>query len=158
MNAVAWNVLLAVAWMAITASFTAPNFVLGMAVGFVSLIVSQRIPGVPHYTGRALKVAALVAYTAREIVLANFRVSRDLLTAAQLRPALLDIPIRSRTDTEISLLAAFVTLTPGTTAVDISPDGQHMLVHFTNLPPGGIDEAHEAILDGWERRILEVLR
>ena len=158
MNPVAWNALLALAWLAITGSFTITNFLLGFAVGFVALIVTQRVPGVPTYTGRSWKVVALAAFVAWEVLLANLRVSRDILTVTRMRPALISVPIRSRTDTEVSLLAALVTLTPGTTAIDVSPDGRHMLVHVTNLPDGGPDEARRDIIEGFERRILEVLR
>lgn len=158
MNPVAWNALLALAWLAITGSFTIANFLVGFAVGFVALIVTQRVPGVPTYTVRTWKVITLAAYVAWEVILANLRVSRDILTVTRMSPALISVPIRSRTDTEVSLLAALITLTPGTTAIDVSPDGRHMLVHFTNLPDGGAEEARRDIVDGFERRILEVLR
>ncbi|MGE3960861.1 MAG: Na+/H+ antiporter subunit E [Dehalococcoidia bacterium] len=158
MNAFAWNALLALAWMAITGSFTAPNFVLGLAVGFVALIVTQRVPGVPRYSGRSWKIVKLAAFVAWEVLLANYRVSRDVLTVTRMRPALISVPIRSRTDTEVTLLAALVTLTPGTTAIDVSPDGRHMLVHVTNLPDGGPEQARLDVIEGFERRILEVLR
>ncbi len=158
MNPVAWNAVLALAWMAITGSFTPANLALGFAVGFVALIVSARIPGVPRYTSRGWKVVTLAGYTAWEILLANIRITRDVFTVSRIRPAFIDVPIRSRTDTEIALLAALITLTPGTTAVDISPDGTRMLVHVTNLPEGGADQARRDIIEGFERRILEVLR
>lgn len=158
MNPVAWNILLALAWLAITASFTPANFLLGIAIGFIALIVSQRIPGVPRYTSRTWAVVTLAGYTVWEVLLANLRVSRDVILVNRMRPGLISVPIRSRTDTEIALLAAFITLTPGTTAIDISPGGTHMLVHVTNLPDGGPEEARRAITDGFERRILEVLR
>lgn len=158
MNPVVWNVLLALAWVAITGAFTPANFLLGLAVGFVALMVSQRVPGVPRYTRRTWSVVALAGYTAWEILLANLRVSRDLFMVERIRPAMISVPIRSRTDTEITLLAALITLTPGSTAIDITPDGSHMLVHVTNLPPGGPDEARRDIIEGFERRILEIMR
>ena len=158
MNPVVWNILLALAWVAITGSFTPANFALGIAVGFVALIVSQRIPGVPRYSRRSWNVIMLALFTAWEILMANVRVTRDVFTVERTKPALISVPIRSRTDTEITLLAALVTLTPGSTAVDISPDGTHMLIHTTNLPPGGPERFRRDIQEGFERRILEVLR
>ncbi|MEX2446500.1 MAG: Na+/H+ antiporter subunit E [Dehalococcoidia bacterium] len=158
MNAIASNILLALAWMAITGAFTASNFFLGLAVGFVALLVSERIPGVPGYTRRSWNVVFLAAFTAWEILLANLRVSRDIVRVERIRPALIAVPIRSRTDTEITLLAALITLTPGSTAIDISPDGDSMLVHVMNLPEGGPEEARRDIIEGFERRILEALR
>jgi multicomponent Na+:H+ antiporter subunit E len=158
MNPVVWNIMLALVWVAITGSFTPTNFALGMAIGFVALIVSQRIPGVPRYTRRSWNVVMLALYIGWAILMANVRVTRDVFTVHRTRPALISVPIRSRTDTEITLLAALITLTPGSTAIDITPDGTHILVHTTNLPPGGVEEARREILEGFERRILEVLR
>jgi multicomponent Na+:H+ antiporter subunit E len=158
MNPIAWNVMLALAWVAITGSFTAVNFGLGMAIGFVALMVSQRIPGVPRYTRRSWKVLTLSAFTAKEIVMANVRVTRDLFGVKRTRPAIVRVPIRATTDAEVTLLAALVTLTPGSTAIDVAPDGTSMLVHVTNLPAGGVEEAIRSVQDGFERRILEVLR
>ncbi|MDA1010202.1 MAG: Na+/H+ antiporter subunit E [Chloroflexi bacterium] len=156
MNPLVWNILLALAWIAITGSFTAVNFALGLVIGFIALIVSQRIPGVPRYTRRSWHALSLALFVAWEILLANVRVTRDLFNVKRTRPALISVPIRARTDTEVTLLAALVTLTPGSTA--ISPDGTHMFVHVTNLPDGGVEEARRSIQDGFERRILEVLR
>ncbi|MDA1010241.1 MAG: Na+/H+ antiporter subunit E [Chloroflexi bacterium] len=158
MNPLVWNILLALAWIAITGSFTALNFALGLAIGFVAIIVSQRIPGVPRYTRRSWHVLALAFYIGWEIVLSNIRVTRDLFAVARTRPALISVPIQARTDAEVTLLAALVTLTPGSTAIDLSPDGTHMFVHVTNLPDGGVEEARRVIQEGFERRILEVLR
>ncbi len=158
MSALLWNLVLGLAWTAITGSFTAPNFLLGVGVGFVALMITQRVPGFPRYSRRSWNVVALVLYALLEIFRANLRVSRDILAGERMQPALVSVPIRSRTDTEVTLLAALVTLTPGTTAIDLSPDGEHMLVHFTNLPDGGVEEARDSVLSGFERRILQVLR
>lgn len=158
MSALLWNLALGLAWTAITGSFTVANFGLGVAVGFVALMLTQRVPGFPRYSRRWWHVLTLALYTLREIVMANLRVSRDILAGERMRPALLSVPIESKTDTEITLLAAFVTLTPGTTVIDISPDSQHLLVHFTNVPEDGLEEARASVLNGFERRILQVLR
>lgn len=158
MNPVAWNALLALAWLAITGSFTPANFALGMGVGFIALIVAQRIPGVPRYTRRTWDVVLLGLFFVREILLANVRVTRDILFIERTRPALIDVPIRSRRDSEITVLTALIILTPGSTVVDISPDGTRILVHVTNLPPGGVEQARRDILEGFERRVLAAMR
>lgn len=157
MIVVLWNMALALAWTAITGSFTLGNFMLGFAIGVAALLVTQHVPGVPHYTKRPLYLLALGAYTAIEVTLANLRVAREIVTG-DIHPALLSVETDAESDLEITLLAALVTLTPGTTVVDLSPDGKRILVHFTNLPPGGPDAARRSVKEGFERRILRVTR
>lgn len=158
MNVFTWNVLLALAWMAMTGSMTPGNLALGWVIGFLALMFTRHVPGLPHYTRRATAIVALVAYTLIEIVRANLRVTRDLIWSKDIRPALVSFETRAEGDLELTLLAALVTLTPGTTVVDVSADGRRLLVHYTNLPADGPDAARAEIRDGFERRMLEVLR
>ncbi|MDA0301149.1 MAG: Na+/H+ antiporter subunit E [Chloroflexi bacterium] len=158
MNVFTWNVLLALAWMAMTGTVTPGNLVLGWIIGFLALMFTRRVPGLPHYTRRGTAIVALLAYTLMEIVLANLRVTRDLIWPKNIRPALISFETRAEGDLELTLLAALVTITPGTTVVDVSADERRFLVHYTNLPTGGPDAARAEIRDGFERRVLEVLR
>lgn len=158
MNVIIWTLLLAIAWTAITTNLTIGNFALGMALGFLALMFARHVPGPRHYLRLAYAVLALLAYTLWEIMLANLRVTRDILRPHNVRPALLSFETRARGDIELTLLTALITITPGTTVVDISEDATHLFVHFTNLPPGGPDQARREIRAGFERRLLEVLR
>lgn len=150
--------MLALAWVAITGSFTVPAFVLGLVVGWLSLFACSAVPGIPRYNRSAVHVLVLVAFTAWAVVLANVRLSRDLLLSRRLHSAIVSVPIRARTDAEVMLLAALITLTPGTTAVDVSADGTQMLVHVTNLPAGGPEQVRRDVREGFERRLLLALR
>jgi multicomponent Na+:H+ antiporter subunit E len=81
-----------------------------------------------------------------------------LRPTGSLRPAVIDVPLTARTDAEIALLAACVTLTPGSTAIALSADRTVMYVHLTNLGGGDFESARRSIKSGFERRILEILR
>jgi multicomponent Na+:H+ antiporter subunit E len=156
-NAAIANLLLALVWTAITGSFTLPNFLLGLAAGFVALALVHTVPGIPAYSRKPLAIASLGLFFIWDVLRANFRVTRDIITAESIQPALLVVPTDAKTDLEITLLVTLVTVTPGTTVIDVSPDGG-LLVHFTNVPPGGADAARQDIRDGLERRVLGALR
>lgn len=159
MNAVLWNLVLAVVWMLISGNFSFANFVLGVVLGATVLFVTQSVAGLPHYTRRAWKTAVLVLFTAVELVRANFRVARDvLLSQDRMVPAVVDLPLDVQTDVEITLLALLITLTPGSTPIDISEDRKMMYVHLTNVSGGGVEQARRELKDGFERRIMEVMR
>ncbi|MDA0269946.1 MAG: Na+/H+ antiporter subunit E [Chloroflexi bacterium] len=156
-NAAIANVLLALVWTAITGSFTLPNFVLGLVAAFAALALVQTVPGIPAYSRKTLAITSLGLFFIGDVLRANFRVTRDLISAGTIEPALLVVPTDAKTDLEMTLLVTLVTVTPGTTVIDVHSDGS-LLVHFTNLPPGGADAARQDIRDGLERRVLDAIR
>ena len=158
MSAFMWNVLLALAWMAMTGSMTPGNLLVGGVIGFIALMFTRHVPGLPHYSQRGQAILLLGAYTLWEILLANLRVTRDLIRPQNIRPALIRFDTRVEGDLQMTFLAALITLTPGSTVVDVSSDDHQFLVHLTNLPSGGPEAARQAIRDGFERRVMEVFQ
>jgi len=158
MSAFMWNVLLALAWTAMTGSMTPGNFALGAVIGFTALMFTRHVPGLPHYSQRGWAIITLGVWTLWEILLANLRVTRDLLRPHNIHPALIRFDTRVVGDFQMTMLAALITLTPGSTVVDVSEDDRQFLVHFTNLPPGGVEEARDSIRNGFERRVMEVFK
>lgn len=159
MTALVWNILLALAWTMMTGAFTFENLTLGMVIGFIAFSATRRMPGVPSYSRRSLRALGLAGYLGRELVLANVRVAIDVVRPhGALTPAVLDVPLDARTDAEITLLAALITLTPGSTAIGISRDRRTMFVHMTNLGRADAELARQQVKQGFERRVLEVMR
>jgi multicomponent Na+:H+ antiporter subunit E len=66
------------------------------------------------------------------------------------------IPLDARTDTEILLLTTLITLTPGSFSLDVSSDRRELYLHVMYLDDP--DQVRRQIKDGFERRVLEVLR
>jgi multicomponent Na+:H+ antiporter subunit E len=52
----------------------------------------------------------------------------------RLRPAILAVPLDVRSPAGIVLFADMVTLTPGTTSLDVSEDGRTLYVHVLDAP------------------------
>ncbi|MBU0723370.1 MAG: Na+/H+ antiporter subunit E [Alphaproteobacteria bacterium] len=55
-------------------------------------------------------------------------------TTGDLRPAILAVPMDVRSDAAITLFANMVTLTPGTTSLDVSEDKRTLYVHCLDAP------------------------
>lgn len=75
--------------------------------------------------------------------------------AERLRPAILAVPLDVRSPAGIVLFADMVTLTPGTTSLDVSADGRTLYVHVLDAP-----DSEAAIADmksTLEARTREVL-
>ena len=64
--------------------------------------------------------------------------------------------IIAETETEITMLANLVSLTPGTLSLDVSSDRRWLFIHAMYVYDR--EQLVRSVKDGFERRILEVLR
>ncbi len=106
---------------------------------------------------KTVLVAEFILFFIWDLILANLRVAWDVITPrGYKRPGVIAIPLDARTDLEITLLANFITLTPGTLSLDVSADRSLLYIHamFIDDP----DTLRREIKQGLERRLLEVLR
>ncbi len=102
----------------------------------VATILSQLYPDEPHaiFDPRRWFWAALyVPYFAFYCLKANLDVAyRVLHVDVPIRPGIVRVPTTLTSDWAKSFLAASITLTPGTLAVDL--DGQDVYIHWINVP------------------------
>ncbi len=152
-----WNIALAVLWMSLLGQFTFGNLLIGLALGYVVLLVCRPVLPKSSYSRKVWQVANLALYLGWHILLANVQIAwRVLKPRLDIQPAVIAVPLRARTDAEITLVANLITLTPGTLSVDLSPDHSTVYVHVMDLR----DPARfkRSLREGLERRVLEVLR
>lgn len=157
MNALLLNLLLALTWMAMNDDISLAGFVTGFLLGFVILFFAQSAVGSRGYARRVARVAELLVFFVKELVVANLRVAYDVLTPGlRARPGILAVPLDVETDEEATLLANLVSLTPGTISLDVSPDRRTLFVHamYADDP----EQVKQDIKQGFERRVLRVLR
>ncbi|MEZ4709836.1 MAG: Na+/H+ antiporter subunit E [Caldilineaceae bacterium] len=121
------NVLLAVAWLLLTGQFTPGNFIFGLLLSYGVLWLFWRTAGAdaderarPGYFQKAPRLISFMLFFVWELILANVRVARDVLRPRiRFEPAVVAIPLQNYSDAEATLLANFITLTPGTVSLDI---------------------------------------
>jgi multicomponent Na+:H+ antiporter subunit E len=151
------NVLLAMAWAALTGIFTPTNFVAGFILGYATLWLTQRAGVRSPYFARVRKVIGFSLFFIKELIKANLRVAYEVLSVRQgMTPGVIAIPLDAKTDAEITALANLITLTPGTLSLDVSNDRRVLYVHAMYVKD--VEEFKEEIKEGLERRLLEVLR
>jgi multicomponent Na+:H+ antiporter subunit E len=151
------NVLLALAWTAVTGSFTVLNFAFGfvLAIGALSLIREQ--VGSVGYFSRARRVTSLAVLFIYELILSAWKVAVLVVSPKMdLKPGIFAYPLKVDRDFEITLLANLITLTPGTLSVDVSDDRRTLYVHA--LDCSDPDQARRDIAHGFERKIMEAFR
>ncbi|MEZ4657465.1 MAG: Na+/H+ antiporter subunit E [Caldilineaceae bacterium] len=121
------NILLAVAWLLLTGQFTPLNFLFGLVISYAVLWFFGRAAstdadgrGRPAYFNSAPRLISFVCFFVWELILANLRVARDVLRPRMcFDPAVVAVPLPDYSDAEVTLLATFITLTPGTLSLDI---------------------------------------
>ena len=153
------NILLALAWAALQGRFSLMNLATGWLLGYVILLllVKGGVLGPSRYVGRLWRFAAFAGYFLWELVRANLRVALDVATPHyHMTPGIIELPLDAQSDAEILLLAALMNLTPGSVALDVSPDRRVMYVHVMYIQTA--DAARAEIKEGLERRVIGLLR
>jgi multicomponent Na+:H+ antiporter subunit E len=150
-------ILLALAWAAVTGSFTLPNLVFGLVLGSLTLYLVREQRGPFRSAFRPGKVLSLALLFVKELILSAWRVAKLVVSPRmELQPGIFAYPLKVDRDFEITLLANLITLTPGTLSVDVSDDKRLLYVHAIDCSDP--EAAIKDIETGFERKILEAFR
>jgi len=150
------TLLLTLAWLLMVNRFSLNSLLFGLALGIIiPFITSPYWPDRPTLRN-PLMIAEYILVVLYDIVVANIVVARLILFKRNddLHPAWVCIPLELRTPEAITVLAATITLTPGTVSADTSDHGHSLLVHCLDAPdPGAV---RDEIKERYERRLMEI--
>ena len=149
--------LLAAVWVALTGDISVASLVFGLALGGLVVAFSRPLGPYPVFAKvRPVKFVGLLAFLAREIVVANLKVVAAVLGPRRLlRPAVVAVPLDLEGEERIAVLSNLISLTPGTLSLDVSPDRKTLYVH--TMSTSSPDALRREIKDGFERRVMEAL-
>lgn len=107
------------------------RFLGGVLLGFAVLAVLRRVFGVETYVRRAWGFLRFLLVFTGEFLKSNLAVARTVLFEAKetLHPDFIRYDLTGLRLGEILLLSHCITLTPGTTSVEISPDHKTLVIH-----------------------------
>lgn len=150
------TVLLIIIWMLALNAFSIGGLVVAAVLAIaIPLITAPYWPGRPPVRlGLPFVRYGLVVIW--DIVIANFEVAAIILFRRNrdLRPAWLAIPLDVSSTEAITVLAATISLTPGTVSADISTDGKTLLVHALDCGDPAAEIARIKVR--YERRLMEI--
>jgi multicomponent K+:H+ antiporter subunit E len=151
------TLLLALFWLLLVNELSVAQGVLGLALG-AAVAAATAVLRAPrlrvHRPGAALQLLAVFMY---DIVVANLAVARAALSPRMpIRPQFVHVPLDIEEPGAAALLAAMVTLTPGTVSVDLDLRRRILRVHGLLVD----DEARAAatIKTRYEARIREIFQ
>ncbi|NHH99199.1 MULTISPECIES: Na+/H+ antiporter subunit E [Oceanimonas] len=156
MKAFGWNMLLAMAWVVLSGTYTISNLVIGILLSYLVLAyVGRDKPTFARYLGKAPRIVNFVLFFIWDLIKSNARVAYDVLTPTHLmRPGVIAIPLDLKDEGGITILANLITATPGSLTLDVSSDRKVLYVHLMYLE----DESRQlAEFKALEARVIDLL-
>jgi multicomponent K+:H+ antiporter subunit E len=127
--------LLVAVWLLLQQSIAPGDVLVALLIGWIVPLLVRRFlvdPVLPRRPVTALRFALTVLW---DIVVANVAVARIVLSPwYRPQPAWVVIPLALRDPHAITLLAAVITLTPGTVSCVIDETGWRIYVHALDCP------------------------
>lgn len=151
------NVLIAVMWMFMQNSYTVGSFIFGYMIGIFVLFILRRFLVFNFYLRRVWALIKLIMLFIVELTKANIDVMKIVLRPkANHKSGIVAVRTNLDSNVEITLLAALISLTPGTVSMDFSDDSKTIYIHALDVP--NKDEFIADIHNSFERAIMEVTK
>lgn len=151
------NTIIAVIWMFLQNSYTVTNFIFGYILGILILYILRHFLVFDFYFNRVWAIIKLILLFFWELVKANIDVVKVVLSPKlDNQPGIFSMTTKLESDVEITLLAALISLTPGTVSMDFSKDGKTIYIHALDMSDK--EEMIQQIRNSFERAIMEVTK
>ncbi|MDG4867678.1 Na+/H+ antiporter subunit E [Guyparkeria sp. 1SP6A2] len=124
------SLVLLASWLVLNNSAAPGSILMGAIVGLVVPWITYRFWEIRARVAAPLALLGYAGVVVVDIIRANFVVARQVLGPNRaLRSQLFELELDLRDSLPISILAATITLTPGTVSCRISPDRSRIWVH-----------------------------
>lgn len=124
------NLFLTVVYVMLTADTSTPNVIIGFAIGFLVISLYGLTTKGETYPGKVWRLACFGVYFLRILTQANLKIAWECITPGLTQtPRILRHDVSDLNDTQLTILANSITLTPGTLVVDVSDDHKWLYVH-----------------------------
>ena len=117
-------------WILLAGELSVAQILLGLVLAVAIERYTRRFGDYPRGPIRLDAAPALIGVVLWDVVVANLQVARIVLgPLSNLRPRFVQVPIDLEDPTAIALLAAIVTVTPGTVSAALSQDRRFLTLH-----------------------------
>lgn len=149
------NMLVAFIWAMLLDNVTFLNLFIGFLIGLGLLYMFRSSLGTECYAERVVRFAKLFVFFLKEVAVANIIVIRQVLAPKlNIKPGIIALPLDVKSDFQVTVLAAMISLTPGTLSMDVSEDREYLYVHVFNID--NKDQIIHTIKSTFEKGIMEV--
>jgi len=146
-----------VLWLALSSKFNWPELICGGLVCLIISLFAAHMYSKLGFPSLSIKMVLLflvyIIVLFWEIIKANFDVAyRIIHPRMPIKPGIVVIKTRLKSDIAKLILANSITLTPGTFTLDII--GDELLIHWINVKTEDIDEATSMIGQRFEKYLM----
>ncbi len=154
MRRIIYFILAFITWVVLTWSVDIQFIIAGLAASaIVSILFHEMLPKEHHIFISPVRFFWFLVYVPvffYYILMANLDVVyRALHPAMPIKPGIVKIKTKLKTDSGITALANSITLTPGTLTVDLTDDG-YLYIHWINVKSDDVEEATKHIAKRFE--------
>jgi multicomponent Na+:H+ antiporter subunit E len=143
----AFHFFLAMLWVLLSDNPSWESVIIGLVIAQIlwhgDWIEVKKSPLTVRKVGAVVRLAVRFIY---ELIKSNIELTIAVFRSPNaLRPAIIAIPVEGLSDGAITLLGNMITLTPGTTTMDLTPDRQTLYIHaIFGADPEGVRAGIEA--------------
>lgn len=152
------HLLFALMWLLLADRPSGSTFLVGYLTGFALLWLLAPVLRAESYVRRTLAFLRFLWVFTREFLVSNWTLAKIILLTKKedIRPAFIEYETAHLTPVEVLLLTHCITLTPGTTSVDLTPDRKVLTIHaFDGAHP---EQVRQSIRSSLEAAILGFTR
>ena len=107
------------------------------------------------YVKRMVYFVEFLLFYLWELILANVVIAYDAVTPTHyMRPAVIHMPLSSRSDLSIFIVANLISMTPGTLSLDVSSDKSTLYIHCMYVDD--VEKLRERLKTRIESKVLRI--
>ncbi len=149
------NIVLALVWTFLQGELRALNFAIGLVLGYLIILVSERALGESNYVNRVWRLINFIGFVMWDVFSASLRLAWLVVQPRpDIRPGVVEVPLDAKSDLAIVTIANLITLSPGSVTLDIAADGSALYVHAMVLEDA--ESFRRLVKESYERRVIEV--
>jgi len=169
MNLFVLNIIIAFIWLLLADHPNIITFVSGFLIGFVMIAIFKPIFKETSYLKthfyksgdyivKTVNFCYFVVWFVIQFLIANVKIAWAVLTRPKekIQPSIFTMDVTTLSTFEIVMLSQCITLTPGTTTVQVSDDQNMIYVHAFDGEE--VEEERQAIKNGLIKNILRFTR
>jgi len=124
------NLVLAVIWVFLTGDVSLRSLLTGAAVGFVVVVLHQKLLGRNSYSRSVFAIFKLLLVFSHRLWVASWQLVRDILRKnPKFFPAIVAYRTGDVHKTDLAILANLISLTPGSLVIDAKEKEPTLFVH-----------------------------
>jgi len=147
-------------WILITMVFSIPSLVTGLVMALITAIFAGEMLIITERKFSFKRVWYTIEYLFKftwELIKANFHVAYIVLhPLLPIKPGIVKVKTKLKSDSALTMLANSITLTPGTLTVDIDEKNQVLYIHWIDVKATDIEETTEDVGGRFEKLLEEI--